>query len=97
MRMDGDRAVALRVGISADGEEEDLGRFNRIVVAEAEAKTVGLILIQRIRIQDTNVHEPFFEVVGFHQCYSWGERFLDLEQSQTRRASHEPSESHVPL
>ena len=76
MRVHGDRARGLR----ARGEGH-FGGFDRVIGREAEAEAVDLVEVQRIvRVEDADIHEPFFEVVGRHEGYSRGEGLLNLER-----------------
>lgn len=49
-----------------------------IFLAEGEFKTVDLVLVQRVVVEDADVHLPFFEVVGFGEGDSRGEMALHL-------------------
>lgn len=53
---------------------------DRIFLAEGELKTVDLVLVQRVVVEDADVHLPFFEVVGFGEGNSRGEVTLHLRR-----------------
>jgi hypothetical protein len=36
-----------------------------IFLSEGEFQAIGLVLVERVVVQDFDVHLPFFEVVGF--------------------------------
>lgn len=61
-----------------------------VVGAEAEAKTIGVVQVQRIGIQDTDVHLPFFEVVGGDEANAWREGLLDLDKKKSIRGDMQP-------
>lgn len=48
---------------------EDIGT-DRIVRAEFELETVGLVFVQRVVVEDLDVHEPFVEAFCLHQDYA---------------------------
>lgn len=43
--------------------ERDLGSFYGVIARKSEAETVGLVLVERVRIKDSYVHLPFLEIV----------------------------------
>ena len=66
MRVDGYGPTRVRAG-----GEEDLGRLDRVVGAEAETEAVRLVEVQRVRVEHADVHQPFFQIVGSDQHYAW--------------------------
>jgi hypothetical protein len=42
-----------------------------ILRAELEFQSVGLVHVDRIRVEDFQIKEPFFEAFGGYECYSW--------------------------
>jgi len=67
VRVNRDWAGARVCGGGREGQESDLGGFDRVVGGELEAEAVGLIRVEGIIVKDLDVHEPFGEVVGFHE------------------------------
>ena len=53
----------------------------RVIIAEAKTKAVYLVLIQRVVIQHTNIHLPFFEVRRSHKVNAWRKGLLDLRMA----------------
>ena len=51
---------------------------DRIVGAEAEAEAVGLVFVEGVGVEDSDVHLPLFEVVGVDERYAWGKTLLYL-------------------
>jgi len=66
-------------------------RFDGIVLAELKLQPVGLVLVQRIIVEDLDVHVPFFEVVGRDERYAWRGVLMQLDQFLLQP----PSGSHV--
>lgn len=54
------------------------GRTDRILRRKGKLQPVDLVLVQRVLIEDSEVHLPFFEVVGFGNRNSRGEMALHL-------------------
>jgi hypothetical protein len=48
----------------------NFGRFNRIALAEAQFEAIGLILVERIVVQDTNIYDPLLIVLSRDEGYA---------------------------
>ena len=55
-----------------------MGITYRVITAKSEAEAEGLVQVDRICIQNANVHFPLFEVGSGDEIYTWGEGLLDL-------------------
>lgn len=53
-------------------------RTDGILRRKGELQPVDLVLVQRVLVEDAEVHLPFFEVVGFGNCDSRGQMALHL-------------------
>lgn len=51
----------------------------RIIIAESKAETESLVEIEGVVIENTDVHLPFFEVVGGDEADAWRKGFIDLK------------------
>jgi hypothetical protein len=68
---------AVRVDVRMHGnlvlgvlDEHNFGRFNRVALAEAQFKAVGLVLVEWIVVQDTNVYDPLLIVLCRDEEYA---------------------------
>ena len=50
----------------------------RVIAAESEAKTVYLVQVEGVCVQDADIHFPLFEVGGGDEVDSRWKRLLDL-------------------
>lgn len=71
-KIQADNAVGVYVGMHWDRSlgcfhERDLRRFNRILLGEFKLESVDLVAIQRIVVEDPNIHMPLLEVVGGYE------------------------------
>lgn len=57
-------------------DKGDLWRLYGVRIKEDEFQPIDIILIQRVVVQDTNVKEPFLQVVAIHELYTGGETKL---------------------
>lgn len=55
-----------------------------VVIAEAEAQTECLVQVDGVGVEDSDVHLPFFEVVGGDEGYAWGEGLVDLVERMAK-------------
>lgn len=46
-------------------------RTNWICISKLEFQAECLIYIDRIRIEDSDIHKPLCEAIGSNQAYSW--------------------------
>lgn len=49
-----------------------------VVVAEAEAESIGFVQVDGVGIKDPDIHLPFFKVVGGNEADAWGKGLMDL-------------------
>ena len=68
---------AVRVDVRMHGnlvfgvlDEYNFGGFDRIALAESQFEAVGLVLVERIVVQDTNVYDPLLIVLGGDEGYA---------------------------
>ena len=68
---------AVRVDVRMHGNlvfgvlnEDNFGRLDRIILAESQFEAVGLVLVERIVVQDTNVYDPLLIVLGGDEGYA---------------------------
>lgn len=75
----------LGLGVMEEGEElgqkkaEEVHTY-RVIIAEAEAKAECLVEVKWVGIENTNVHLPFFEVIGGDEADAWWERLVDFTE-----------------
>jgi hypothetical protein len=60
---------------------EKLGLTDGILVAEGEFQSVRLVEVERVVIEDLNVHLPFLKSVTLDNLDSWRDMVLHLEMS----------------
>lgn len=63
-------------GIGRMGKTEV--RTDRVAATELEAETIDLTPVDRVVVQDTNVHLPFFQIVRRGDADAGREVFVDL-------------------
>lgn len=63
-----------------------------VIVAEAETEPECLVEVERVRVQDADVHLPFLEVVGGYEADAWGEGLVDLEGVEVVKEEESPQE-----
>ena len=63
--------------------ESYFGGFYWVIVGEAETEAIDLVLVDRVRVKDANVHLPFLKVVCGYEGDAWGERLLNLACSSS--------------
>lgn len=51
---------------------------NWISGAETKTESVGFVEVERVGVEDTNVHLPFLVVVGRDEADAWREGLVDL-------------------
>lgn len=51
---------------------------DRVIVAEFEFQSIGLILVERIVIQHPDIHLPFLEITSRGYADPWRQMFVDL-------------------
>ena len=49
-----------------------------VLIAKGEFESVGLVLVERVGVEDFDVHLPFFEVFGLDDCDSGGKVVFHL-------------------
>jgi hypothetical protein len=89
----GREGVRTKVTSGASGDsvsiclEQTFVGFNRKVLkaltygifgSELEFQPICLVGVQRIVVEDFNIHLPFLEILGLRYGNAWGEMFVDL-------------------
>lgn len=76
-------AVRIDVGMHRNRSlgrlnECDLGGLYRVLLGELELEPVDLILIQRVVVQNPDIHEPFFETISRNEIDTGGQTGVQL-------------------
>lgn len=53
-----------------------------VAVAEHEFETVGLISVERVVVQDLDLHLPYFQVIGGMEEDTWREMVVQLAEDE---------------
>ena len=82
-------ATDMKVTSGASGKMSQLQRYYwkrrdktstyRVITAESEAETVGLVQVERVFVEHTNVHLPFLEIFRRDETDPWRKGLLDLK------------------
>jgi hypothetical protein len=68
-------------------QEGIVAYFNWILWTESELQPIRLALVQWIRVDNLDVHEPCLKVVGLDKCYAGRELIVHLEHRQHIKGS----------
>ena len=60
------------------GQEGKVGITYRVITAKSKAEAKGLVQVDRICVQNADVHFPLFEVGSGDEIDTWGKGLLDL-------------------
>jgi hypothetical protein len=63
-------------------QEGSVAYLNRILWTESKLQPIRLALVQWIRVDNLDVHEPSLKVVGLDKCYAGREFIVHLEHRQ---------------
>jgi len=84
-KIEADYTVGVDVGVNrylmfSVLNEDDFRCFYRVGVAELELEPVRLTLVQRVIVEDLNIHVPLLQIDCGYKGNSWGNMFVEFDE-----------------